>query len=93
MTAFPVSFACVFCSSVVARRKSNCVKEVEKLQEKRERRRIQQQELREKKAQVQGESSSYPLTPSFHTFFNLPIAMLVVENILFSGYLINESIH
>ncbi|XP_029534176.2 kinesin-like protein KIF2A isoform X6 [Oncorhynchus nerka] len=34
-----------------ARRKSNCVKEVEKLQEKRERRRIQQQELREKKAQ------------------------------------------
>uniref|UniRef100_A0A8C7VKW9 Kinesin-like protein n=1 Tax=Oncorhynchus mykiss TaxID=8022 RepID=A0A8C7VKW9_ONCMY len=34
-----------------ARRKSNCVKEVEKLQEKREKRRIQQQELREKKAQ------------------------------------------
>uniref|UniRef100_A0A4W5L0Y1 Kinesin-like protein n=1 Tax=Hucho hucho TaxID=62062 RepID=A0A4W5L0Y1_9TELE len=34
-----------------ARRKSNCVKEVEKLQEKRERRRIQQHELREKKAQ------------------------------------------
>ncbi|XP_029295228.1 kinesin-like protein KIF2A isoform X2 [Cottoperca gobio] len=34
-----------------ARRKSNCVKEVEKLQEKRERRRIQQQELREKRAQ------------------------------------------
>uniref|UniRef100_A0A6Q2ZLS6 Kinesin-like protein n=1 Tax=Esox lucius TaxID=8010 RepID=A0A6Q2ZLS6_ESOLU len=33
------------------RRKSNCVKEVEKLQEKRERRRLQQQELREKKAQ------------------------------------------
>ncbi|XP_063819066.1 kinesin-like protein KIF2A isoform X8 [Pseudophryne corroboree] len=33
-----------------ARRKSNCVKEVEKLQEKRERRRIQQQELREKRA-------------------------------------------
>uniref|UniRef100_A0A4W5PPW1 Kinesin-like protein n=1 Tax=Hucho hucho TaxID=62062 RepID=A0A4W5PPW1_9TELE len=30
---------------------SNCVKEVEKLQEKRERRRVQQQELREKKAQ------------------------------------------
>uniref|UniRef100_A0A674BMC8 Kinesin-like protein n=1 Tax=Salmo trutta TaxID=8032 RepID=A0A674BMC8_SALTR len=36
---------------LAARRKSNCVKEVEKLQEKRERRRIQQQELREKKAQ------------------------------------------
>lgn len=35
-----------------ARRKSNCVKEVEKLQEKRERRRLQQQELREKRAQV-----------------------------------------
>uniref|UniRef100_A0AAY4D260 Kinesin-like protein n=1 Tax=Denticeps clupeoides TaxID=299321 RepID=A0AAY4D260_9TELE len=35
----------------IARRKSNCVKEVEKLQEKRERRRLQQQELREKKAQ------------------------------------------
>uniref|UniRef100_A0A8C7WAL4 Kinesin-like protein n=1 Tax=Oncorhynchus mykiss TaxID=8022 RepID=A0A8C7WAL4_ONCMY len=51
VTAFPVPFACVFCSSVAARRKSNCVKEVEKLQEKRERRRIQQQELREKKAQ------------------------------------------
>ncbi|CAB1318016.1 unnamed protein product [Coregonus sp. 'balchen'] len=34
-----------------ARRKSNCVKEVEKLQEKRERRRLQQQELRDKKAQ------------------------------------------
>uniref|UniRef100_A0A671PFJ8 Kinesin-like protein n=1 Tax=Sinocyclocheilus anshuiensis TaxID=1608454 RepID=A0A671PFJ8_9TELE len=34
-----------------SQRKSNCVKEVEKLQEKRERRRIQQQELREKRAQ------------------------------------------
>ncbi|XP_042621519.1 kinesin-like protein KIF2A isoform X4 [Cyprinus carpio] len=34
-----------------ARRKSNCVKEVEKLQEKREKRRLQQQELREKRAQ------------------------------------------
>ncbi|XP_076006880.1 kinesin-like protein KIF2A isoform X2 [Genypterus blacodes] len=34
-----------------ARRKSNCVKEVEKLQEKRDRRRLQQQELREKRAQ------------------------------------------
>uniref|UniRef100_A0A672I4N3 Kinesin-like protein n=1 Tax=Salarias fasciatus TaxID=181472 RepID=A0A672I4N3_SALFA len=33
------------------RRKSNCVKEVEKLQEKREKRRLQQQELREKRAQ------------------------------------------
>lgn len=37
---------------VPARRKSNCVKEVEKLQEKREKRRLQQQELREKRAQV-----------------------------------------
>ncbi|NXC76091.1 KIF2A protein, partial [Anhinga anhinga] len=35
-----------------SRRKSNCVKEVEKLQEKREKRRLQQQELREKRAQV-----------------------------------------
>uniref|UniRef100_A0AAX7US83 Kinesin-like protein n=1 Tax=Astatotilapia calliptera TaxID=8154 RepID=A0AAX7US83_ASTCA len=39
------------CSSLFSRRKSNCVKEVEKLQEKRERRRLQQQELREKRAQ------------------------------------------
>uniref|UniRef100_A0A7N8Y8E4 Kinesin-like protein n=1 Tax=Mastacembelus armatus TaxID=205130 RepID=A0A7N8Y8E4_9TELE len=37
--------------SDLLRRKSNCVKEVEKLQEKRERRRLQQQELREKRAQ------------------------------------------
>ncbi|XP_037115821.1 kinesin-like protein KIF2A isoform X1 [Syngnathus acus] len=35
----------------LSRRKSNCVKEVEKLQEKREKRRLQQQELREKRAQ------------------------------------------
>uniref|UniRef100_A0A671PGQ3 Kinesin-like protein n=1 Tax=Sinocyclocheilus anshuiensis TaxID=1608454 RepID=A0A671PGQ3_9TELE len=42
---------CVLFCYVAARRKSNCVKEVEKLQEKRERRRIQQQELREKRAQ------------------------------------------
>ncbi|XP_055490888.1 kinesin-like protein KIF2A isoform X1 [Leucoraja erinacea] len=34
-----------------SRRKSSCVKEVEKLQEKREKRRIQQQEMREKRAQ------------------------------------------
>ncbi|XP_041447240.1 kinesin-like protein KIF2A isoform X3 [Xenopus laevis] len=43
-----------------ARRKSNCVKEVEKLQEKRERRRLQQQELREKKAQVQDFDATNP---------------------------------
>ncbi|XP_073536356.1 kinesin-like protein KIF2A isoform X4 [Phyllobates terribilis] len=36
--------------STQSRRKSNCVKEVEKLQEKREKRRLQQQELREKRA-------------------------------------------
>uniref|UniRef100_A0A3P8S5B5 Kinesin-like protein n=1 Tax=Amphiprion percula TaxID=161767 RepID=A0A3P8S5B5_AMPPE len=41
----------LYCSSFPARRKSNCVKEVEKLQEKREKRRLQQQELREKRAQ------------------------------------------
>ncbi|XP_040012035.1 kinesin-like protein KIF2A isoform X3 [Xiphias gladius] len=38
-------------SGQLSRRKSNCVKEVEKLQEKRERRRLQQQELRERRAQ------------------------------------------
>uniref|UniRef100_A0AAR2KGP3 Kinesin motor domain-containing protein n=1 Tax=Pygocentrus nattereri TaxID=42514 RepID=A0AAR2KGP3_PYGNA len=37
--------------NIYLQRKSNCVKEVEKLQEKRERRRLQQQELREKRAQ------------------------------------------
>ncbi|KAK1884103.1 Kinesin-like protein KIF2A [Dissostichus eleginoides] len=46
-----------------ARKKSNCVKEVEKLQEKREKRRIQQQELREKRAQrLQRQSDCRPLT-------------------------------
>uniref|UniRef100_A0A672NE06 Kinesin-like protein n=1 Tax=Sinocyclocheilus grahami TaxID=75366 RepID=A0A672NE06_SINGR len=44
-------FLCVCVCVCAARRKSNCVKEVEKLQEKREKRRLQQQELREKKAQ------------------------------------------
>ncbi|XP_041108126.1 kinesin-like protein KIF2A isoform X4 [Polyodon spathula] len=43
-----------------ARRKSNCVKEVEKLQEKRERRRLQQQELREKRAQQRGVGPKWP---------------------------------
>uniref|UniRef100_A0A8D0AFQ9 Kinesin-like protein n=1 Tax=Sander lucioperca TaxID=283035 RepID=A0A8D0AFQ9_SANLU len=43
--------ALVLVSSCGSRRKSNCVKEVEKLQEKREKRRLQQQELREKRAQ------------------------------------------
>uniref|UniRef100_A0A4W4FBK4 Kinesin-like protein n=1 Tax=Electrophorus electricus TaxID=8005 RepID=A0A4W4FBK4_ELEEL len=48
-----LSGACLMIVSccLSARRKSNCVKEVEKLQEKRERRRLQQQELREKRAQ------------------------------------------
>uniref|UniRef100_A0AAY4D1A5 Kinesin-like protein n=1 Tax=Denticeps clupeoides TaxID=299321 RepID=A0AAY4D1A5_9TELE len=46
---YPDSGGKLFCTA--SRRKSNCVKEVEKLQEKRERRRLQQQELREKKAQ------------------------------------------
>uniref|UniRef100_A0A673JYE7 Kinesin-like protein n=1 Tax=Sinocyclocheilus rhinocerous TaxID=307959 RepID=A0A673JYE7_9TELE len=49
LSLFPVSEFCVCVSA--ARRKSNCVKEVEKLQEKREKRRLQQQELREKRAQ------------------------------------------
>uniref|UniRef100_A0A3B3HNY3 Kinesin-like protein n=1 Tax=Oryzias latipes TaxID=8090 RepID=A0A3B3HNY3_ORYLA len=46
-----IVFFCFFPFLMLARRKSNCVKEVEKLQEKRERRRLQQQELREKRAQ------------------------------------------
>uniref|UniRef100_A0A672NBQ5 Kinesin-like protein n=1 Tax=Sinocyclocheilus grahami TaxID=75366 RepID=A0A672NBQ5_SINGR len=46
-----VRVLCVCVCVCAARRKSNCVKEVEKLQEKREKRRLQQQELREKKAQ------------------------------------------
>uniref|UniRef100_A0A8C1MAB0 Kinesin-like protein n=1 Tax=Cyprinus carpio TaxID=7962 RepID=A0A8C1MAB0_CYPCA len=42
----------LLCAVIIPqKRKSNCVKEVEKLQEKRERRRLQQQELREKRAQ------------------------------------------
>lgn len=52
-----ITFNLSVCVKFLARRKSNCVKEVEKLQEKRERRRLQQQELREKKAQVHGYSS------------------------------------
>uniref|UniRef100_A0AAR2KCG4 Kinesin-like protein n=1 Tax=Pygocentrus nattereri TaxID=42514 RepID=A0AAR2KCG4_PYGNA len=48
---FPMSKKVMCCYVHAARRKSNCVKEVEKLQEKRERRRMQQQELREKRAQ------------------------------------------
>lgn len=54
LLAYPVKGSRVTVSLVfmAARRKSNCVKEVEKLQEKRERRRLQQQELREKRAQV-----------------------------------------
>uniref|UniRef100_A0A8C4IJN9 Kinesin-like protein n=1 Tax=Dicentrarchus labrax TaxID=13489 RepID=A0A8C4IJN9_DICLA len=53
LLAYPVKGSRVTVSLVfmAARRKSNCVKEVEKLQEKRERRRLQQQELREKRAQ------------------------------------------
>uniref|UniRef100_A0A8D0A4H8 Kinesin-like protein n=1 Tax=Sander lucioperca TaxID=283035 RepID=A0A8D0A4H8_SANLU len=53
LLAYPVNGSRVTVSLVfmAARRKSNCVKEVEKLQEKRERRRLQQQELREKRAQ------------------------------------------
>lgn len=54
LLAYPVKGSRVTVSLVfmAARRKSNCVKEVEKLQEKRERRRLQQQELRERRAQV-----------------------------------------
>uniref|UniRef100_A0A8C2GFW6 Kinesin-like protein n=1 Tax=Cyprinus carpio TaxID=7962 RepID=A0A8C2GFW6_CYPCA len=51
VVAFDKMESCVPFCPLAARRKSNCVKEVEKLQEKRERRRLQQQELREKRAQ------------------------------------------
>ncbi|XP_029693299.1 kinesin-like protein KIF2A isoform X1 [Takifugu rubripes] len=47
----PAAFNQTLIQQQNARKKSNCVKEVEKLQEKREKRRLQQQELREKKAQ------------------------------------------
>lgn len=62
LLAYPVKGSRVTVSLVfmAARRKSNCVKEVEKLQEKRERRRLQQQELREKRAQVRQYHSSCP---------------------------------
>uniref|UniRef100_A0A096LYP6 Kinesin-like protein n=1 Tax=Poecilia formosa TaxID=48698 RepID=A0A096LYP6_POEFO len=52
MSDINMSKALLLCDlSFPARRKSNCVKEVEKLQEQREKRRLQQQELREKRAQ------------------------------------------
>uniref|UniRef100_A0A3Q3A4C2 Kinesin-like protein n=1 Tax=Kryptolebias marmoratus TaxID=37003 RepID=A0A3Q3A4C2_KRYMA len=51
MSFFNTPFFCCCFLYFSARRKSNCVKEVEKLQEKREKRRLQQQELREKRAQ------------------------------------------
>ncbi|XP_061474975.1 kinesin-like protein KIF2A isoform X2 [Rhineura floridana] len=52
-----------------ARRKSNCVKEVEKLQEKREKRRLQQQELREKRAQdVDATNPNYEIMSMIRDF-------------------------
>lgn len=51
-----------------ARRKSNCVKEVEKLQEKREKRRLQQQELREKRAQVCKRNTLFMHQPKIRLF-------------------------
>lgn len=59
----PWSLASPFRPLNAARRKSNCVKEVEKLQEKREKRRLQQQELREKRAQVRSKAT---LSVSLH---------------------------
>ncbi|KAJ8380787.1 hypothetical protein SKAU_G00015650 [Synaphobranchus kaupii] len=44
-----------------ARKKSSCVKEVERMQEKRERRRLQQQEIREKKAQAIDANPNYEI--------------------------------
>lgn len=68
-----------------ARRKSNCVKEVEKLQEKREKRRLQQQELREKRAQVRTQAYTTVLY-IIHTSTNL-LPQCEVENHLFENYL------
>ncbi|XP_076019747.1 kinesin-like protein KIF2A [Genypterus blacodes] len=52
-----------------ARKKSSCVKEMEKLQEKREKRRLQQQELREKKAQeVEGTLPNYEIVCMIRDF-------------------------
>ena len=59
---------------MAARRKSNCVKEVEKLQEKRERRRIQQQELREKRAQVHQHDSTF----SIHRIYSIHLNNLLM---------------
>uniref|UniRef100_A0A8B9NLU9 Kinesin-like protein KIF2A-like N-terminal domain-containing protein n=1 Tax=Accipiter nisus TaxID=211598 RepID=A0A8B9NLU9_9AVES len=49
--------------------KSNCVKEVEKLQKKREKRRLQQQELREKRAQdVDATNPNYEIMRTIRDF-------------------------
>ena len=72
----------VFFLVMAARRKSNCVKEVEKLQEKRERRRLQQQELREKRAQVQKHHS-----PSFSSLYPI-MQRLAVPELLFINSLL-----
>lgn len=61
---------------MAARRKSNCVKEVEKLQEKRERRRLQQQELREKRAQVNQYYSLFSFLINKIYVLNLPLTFL-----------------
>ncbi|XP_053536363.1 kinesin-like protein KIF2A isoform X3 [Ictalurus punctatus] len=49
-------------------RKSNCVKDVEKMQEKRERRRLQQQEIREKRAQVDMTGPNYEIMQMIRDF-------------------------
>lgn len=70
---------------MAARRKSNCVKEVEKLQEKRERRRLQQQELREKRAQVQQRSIIVSCRQKGHfmykAFFKIPDLHVVFQEV------------
>lgn len=75
---YPVKGSRVTVSLVfmAARRKSNCVKEVEKLQEKRERRRLQQQELREKRAQVHW----------YHSTFSFLIYLLNLDKPLHSWH-------
>lgn len=54
------------------------MKEVEKLQEKRERRRLQQQELREKRAQVYQYHSSVSFLIAKLSFFIFIIMFLIL---------------
>ncbi len=70
---------CVCVCVSAARKKSSCVKEVEKLQEKREKRRLQQQELREKRAQVTENTGILVLLNAYYNykFINMYICACV----------------